>query len=143
MPKSTEVQRHYLKITDQLVKSAIAHPRSFKKINQLNPIQIEAIESGIQDVLTIIVKIQNLTVNLNSEEKNLCLDVVTTLIENKNSDFPLAWQVFFGENPERGEELYSIIEEMRDLMMQLVENHIDINEYAALINDIAKSRFGA
>jgi hypothetical protein len=32
---------------------------------------------------------------------------------------------------------------MRDLMMQLVENHIDINEYAANYYDIAKSRFGA
>jgi len=139
MPKSTEVQRNYLKATDPQVKSAIEKPFSFINNGQLSQIQLEAVEFGIQDVLIIIGKIQNSIINLNSEENNLCLDVAATLIESNGRDFPLAWQIFFKDNPERAEELYPIIEKIRDLMIQLVKLNIDMKEYVALINDIDKN----
>jgi hypothetical protein len=136
MPKSTEVQRNYLKVTDPLVKLAIQQPISFNNQDQLSEIQKEAVESGKQDVLIIIGKIQNSIIHLNSEENNLCLDVAATLVESQGKDFPPAWQIFFKNNPERAEELYPIIEKLRDLISQLVKKNIDIHEYVALINNI-------
>lgn len=139
MPKSTEVQRNYLKATDPQVKSAIEQPFSFQNKDQLSQIQKEAVESGIQEVLIIIGKIQNSIINLNSEEKNLSLDVAATLVESQGKDFPIAWQIFFKDNPERAEELYPIIEKLRDLIAQLVKKNIDIKEYVALIEKLAKN----
>lgn len=139
MPKSTEVQRNYLKATDPQVKSAIEKPFSFINNGQLSQIQLEAVESGKKDVFILVSKIQDLIINLNSEENNLCLDVAATLIESNGRDFPLDWQIFFKENPERAEELYPIIEKLRDLMAQLVKMKISMKEYVAIIDDIAKN----
>jgi hypothetical protein len=87
----------------------------------------------------IIAKIQDLTINLNKEENNLCVVVASSLVESQGKDFPLAWQIFFKNYPKRAEELYPIIEKLRDLIAQLVEKNIAITEYVTLINRLAEN----
>ena len=137
MPKSSEVQRNYLKATDPLVKTAIAQPLSFRGKDKLTQIQREAIDSGILEVLDIIDELEKSTNDLTSEEKKLSIDIASTLVET--GETPVSWLTLKETNPQRAEKLFPIIRKIKDLMTKLVKINIDMNEYSIMDKQFYKN----
>jgi len=128
MPKSSEVQRNYLKATDPLVKTAIAQPLSFRGKDKLTQIQREAIDSGILEVLDIIDELEKSTNDLTSEEKKLSIIIASTLVETG------------GKETQRAEELFPIIRKLEKLMTELFKRNINMNEYSVLADNFDKNK---
>jgi leucyl aminopeptidase (aminopeptidase T) len=137
MPKSTEVQRNYLRATDPLVKAAIMQPLSFRGKDKLTQIQREAIDSGILEVLNIIDELKKSTNDLTSEEKKLSIDIASTLVET--GETPVTWLILKETNPQRAEKLFPIIRKIKDLMTDLIKINIDMNEYSIMDKQFYKN----
>ncbi len=140
MPKSSEVQRNYLKATDPLVKTAIAQPLSFRGKDKLTQIQREAIDSGILEVLDIIDELEKSTNDLTSEEKKLSIIIASTLVETGGKETPVVWPLFKKKDPQRAEELFPIIRKLEKLMTELFKRNINMNEYSVLADNFDKNK---